>query len=378
MSIFSPVGAGLTRGRTDQGVDFSGGGALYAVDSGTILATSNPGWPGGTFIALQLDHPVDALHSVIYYAEDIAPSVSVGQRVTAGQQIGRATGGTSGIEIGWADPSRIGASLASAEGSISGATTAGQNFLAWITGGSALGANQTPPMVGATSVDQYAWAAFLISQINAKGNLDIAYSANNIDKIVQWMTAEESSSNWWHNNNPLNVNASGTGSDTFPNLTVGAETAAESIIGHPDILATFTQDSSPQTFSAVVVASTWAKSHYGGDPSHISDIALPAPVIAPGGLPSSFSEGITPANPFPGPLGAAAGLATGGTSVPSAPSWTSELATLLGDLTSSAWWQRVGLFAGGVVLVIGGLVLFITTTKTGQQVESDTAVAAAA
>ncbi len=85
------------------------------------------------------------------------------------------------------------------------------------------------------------------------------------------------------------------------------------------------------------------------------------------------------ANPFPGPLGAIAGLATGGTSVPSTSSgWLGELGTILGDFTSAAWWKRVGIFTLGGVLVLGGVILFVTTTKTGQRVESDAAVAAAA
>jgi hypothetical protein len=38
----------------------------------------------------------------MYYAEDISPAVRAGQTVQAGQLIGHATGGSSGIEIGWA------------------------------------------------------------------------------------------------------------------------------------------------------------------------------------------------------------------------------------------------------------------------------------
>jgi hypothetical protein len=136
--VISPVGPGLKQGRTDQGVDYSGKGALFAVGSGTILSTSNPGWPGGSFVALQLDNPVDAKHSVVYYAEDINPNVRPGQHVGAGTQIGTATGGHSGIEIGWADPNSLGRSLQAASGAYSGsgATPEGQHFLNYIQGGS--------------------------------------------------------------------------------------------------------------------------------------------------------------------------------------------------------------------------------------------------
>jgi murein DD-endopeptidase MepM/ murein hydrolase activator NlpD len=139
MTLVSPVGTGLTQGRTDQGVDYSGSGPLYAVGSGTILSISNAGWPGGTFIALALDNPPDALHKIVYYAEDITPAVAVGDRVTAGQQLGQATGGTNGIEIGWGSPSAIGRSLQTDFGPYagSGATEQGQDFLNAISGATA-------------------------------------------------------------------------------------------------------------------------------------------------------------------------------------------------------------------------------------------------
>jgi Transglycosylase-like domain len=45
--------------------------------------------------------------------------------------------------------------------------------------------------------------------------------------------------------------------------------------------------------------------------------------------------------------------------------------TLLGDLTSAGFWERLGLFVAGAVLVVVGIVVFISTTKTGQKVESE-------
>jgi len=120
-----PVANSLTIGRTDQGVDWSGSGALYAVGDGTIINVFNSGWPGGTFIVLKLDNPPAGIPSPdIYYAEDITPAVRVGQHVTAGTVIGTATGGPSGIELGFADPRAIGRALANA----------GQQFRTWIAG----------------------------------------------------------------------------------------------------------------------------------------------------------------------------------------------------------------------------------------------------
>jgi|SRR5579864_2389961 len=113
----NPVGAGLRPERIDQGVDYGGPGALYALGAGTIASVYNSGWPGGTFIALRLEAGPYA-GQYVYYAEDIAPAVAVGDHVTAGQLIGHATGGPSGIELGWAAAPGSGNSLASQAGQI--------------------------------------------------------------------------------------------------------------------------------------------------------------------------------------------------------------------------------------------------------------------
>jgi murein DD-endopeptidase MepM/ murein hydrolase activator NlpD len=55
----------------------------------------------------------------MYYAEDIIPAVHSGQTVKAGQVIGHATGGSSGIELGWA----------SGQGTGTEAAATGQNKL---------------------------------------------------------------------------------------------------------------------------------------------------------------------------------------------------------------------------------------------------------
>ena len=97
-SFSNPIGQGLIARRIDMGVDFGGAGPLYALGSGTIVSVYNSGWPGGVFIVIQLDSG-----QYVYYAEDVAPAVVVGQRVASGELIGHATGAGDGIEIGWAD-----------------------------------------------------------------------------------------------------------------------------------------------------------------------------------------------------------------------------------------------------------------------------------
>lgn len=107
----NPIGKGLRPERIDMGVDYGGSGPLFALGSGTIANTHNSGWPGGTFLTIHLDSG-----QYIYYAEDIQPLVSVGQHVSAGQHIANATGGQSGIEIGWAAPPGTGDTMAASLG----------------------------------------------------------------------------------------------------------------------------------------------------------------------------------------------------------------------------------------------------------------------
>lgn len=107
----NPIGKGLSPERIDMGVDYGGSGPLYALGSGTIVNTKNSGWPGGNFLTIHLDSG-----QYVYYAEDISSLVSVGEHVTAGQHIANATGGSSGIEIGWAAPPGTGETMAASLG----------------------------------------------------------------------------------------------------------------------------------------------------------------------------------------------------------------------------------------------------------------------
>jgi murein DD-endopeptidase MepM/ murein hydrolase activator NlpD len=130
-SYANPVRAisGLTPERIDQGVDFSGFGPIYAIGDGVVLSTTNGGWPGGTFMAYRLtDGPAAGL--VVYSAEDINPAVSVGATVNVNTVIGQVYEGPNGIELGWADPSGDGDTMARTYGEYhEGVSTAfGFNF----------------------------------------------------------------------------------------------------------------------------------------------------------------------------------------------------------------------------------------------------------
>lgn len=75
------------------------------------------------------------------------------------------------------------------------------------------------------------------------------------------------------------------------------------------------------------------------------------------------------------PAAAAGGIASDAGSVGGL---VSDAETVFSDVTNVKDWERLGLFAGGAVLALIGLVLFISTTNTGKQVETGAVMAAAA
>jgi len=113
---------GLIPERVDMGVDFAGSGPVYALGDGVITnATGNSaGWPGGGWITYRLTDGPDA-GLMVYVAEDVTPTVQVGQRVTSATVIADMFAGGDGIETGWAQPAGASAeSQLPAAGGISG------------------------------------------------------------------------------------------------------------------------------------------------------------------------------------------------------------------------------------------------------------------
>lgn len=128
--------------RIDQGVDYSGSGPLLALGSGTVRMTYEAGWPGGTFIALQLN--VGQLAGqIVYYAENVTPTVKVGQHVKVGDVVGILHDAFPNLEIGWGGGGTSGGTLGdtlarSNGGDVDGVSSAvGVNFNRLLT---ALGA----------------------------------------------------------------------------------------------------------------------------------------------------------------------------------------------------------------------------------------------
>jgi murein DD-endopeptidase MepM/ murein hydrolase activator NlpD len=99
------LSAEVVTGRIDQGVDFTGVGAIAAIGDAEVLQTGAPGWPeeGGVLYQL-LDGPLKG--QVVFVYEGVDATVQPGQIVKAGQQIATFRPGGS-IEIGFADAAGV-------------------------------------------------------------------------------------------------------------------------------------------------------------------------------------------------------------------------------------------------------------------------------
>ncbi len=87
----------------DQGVDFGGAGPVYALGDGVITnaTADDSAWPGGGWITYRLTAGPDTGFTV-YLAEDVTPTVQVGQTVTSSTVIANMFNGGDGIQTGWA------------------------------------------------------------------------------------------------------------------------------------------------------------------------------------------------------------------------------------------------------------------------------------
>jgi hypothetical protein len=125
-------------------------------------------------------------------------------------------------------------------------------------------------------------------------------SVINIDNVTRWMAAENPPTEWWNHENPLNVNASGLGYDTFPDLTVAASKTAQVLrqgnMGR--IYDVLFVSGSLANFSAACAYAPWSTGGYHDLPNYIASIPQPAAWTAPGTGPAPTPP---PAPPPPAP-----------------------------------------------------------------------------
>ena len=85
----------------DQGVDYCGAGPIYALGDGTVLNLHDASWPSGGFISYRLSEGPAAGH-VVYVAENVTPTVTIGERVTPATVVGVLHDAKTCLETGWA------------------------------------------------------------------------------------------------------------------------------------------------------------------------------------------------------------------------------------------------------------------------------------
>jgi biotin carboxyl carrier protein len=123
---------GSTASRLDQGIDLTGK-SFVSPYAGTVVVSeaSDPGWAGGGYIAIEsATNP----NQIEYFAEGITPLVQAGQKVKAGQGIGRAVSNpynliVGNIETGPANPRNPYQPLAQVA---SNPAQVVRNFAAWL------------------------------------------------------------------------------------------------------------------------------------------------------------------------------------------------------------------------------------------------------
>lgn len=91
-------------------------------------------------------------------------------------------------------------------------------------------------------------------------------TTNNINNMTVWMNQENAATSWWTRNNPLNssLKSAPMGLGSYPDLDTAAYYTAMTILLYfPQILGAIDANAPPATFSAAVIQSPWACSHYG-------------------------------------------------------------------------------------------------------------------
>ncbi len=87
----------------DQGVDYCAAGPIYALGDGTVVSTYDNQWPSGVFISYRLSNgPAKGLY--VYVAENVTPTVTIGEHVTPATIVGVVHDALTCVETGWADP----------------------------------------------------------------------------------------------------------------------------------------------------------------------------------------------------------------------------------------------------------------------------------
>lgn len=227
-----------------------------------------------------------------------------------------------------------------------------------------------------------AWETTFLDQLGAP------HTETNYQALTLWAQSEGTTGS----NNPLAISGQHPGAtsciaqcgssspvmayDTLDN-GVAANVAFLQNNDYGNVIAAFKQGSSLQLIWAAINQSGWCRGCQGGrypeaifsalsSPEQAASLADAAVGSVSGG---GTKEGIA------GGLVHAAEDVTGLSALGRAVSWTDSLGNLLGDLTSSTWWKRIGLGVFGIAVLGGGFIIFFAGTDTGKKATSEAASA---
>lgn len=223
------------------------------------------------------------------------------------------------------------------------------------------------------------WAIQLIRAINLQaGKQVVPMTTTNIQSIRSWMTAENNTPSWLTNNDPLNV-SNQSGGFSFSTIQDGINATASTILqsNMTPILQSLQANSPTASFGQALASTPWDAGHYSQYVAQYGSSWLASLV------PQSMWATGTGTNPT-GALGqlmqsasSAASDVKVGNPISSLSSLDSSVGGLVQDISSGAWWKRIGIGAGGAILIIGGIVLYASQSPTVQKTVGTVAEAAA-
>jgi hypothetical protein len=208
------------QGRIDQGVDYGAAGPVRAILPGTVHSVGLwPGWPGTGGLTYSTGR------GGVYVMEDFAPGAGMrpGMHVNAGQVIGAATGGSSGIETGWTNSSFSGPIVRYGSAADGTPMSGGKNFARFLGGGPGGG------VAGSTALGAGVMAQIKLARQKATGGIPSALATAAYNSIA--LGAEK------RINSKIGA-AGGTGIGGLPGSTSpGGSHAANEALGRQMMLA---------------------------------------------------------------------------------------------------------------------------------------------
>ena len=136
------------------------------------------------------------------------------------------------------------------------------------TAGSATGSGAA---LACGPMTEYTWSALVMEDAG------ITPTVANTTAMAVWIVQENPITDWYRagSNNPLNVNRSGSGSDSTPNLTFNAKDTA-AVLKQANMANVYAalKKSNMKAFSVAITTSNWAESHYRVD-THDPSVPLP-------------------------------------------------------------------------------------------------------